>query len=171
MLLFVAVTTLAAQTVPHEYDVKAAYLMNFARFIDWPSETLRPASSIMVAIIGSDPSAGHFDRAMKNQVINGHPVRVSHPAREDDLSAYHIVFIASSEEPRLDQILRDVRGRSILTVSDIDRFTLRGGIIGFAMVGNRVRFDINRRPASEAKLVISSKLLAVARTVRDGVGQ
>ncbi len=86
----------------------------------------------------------------------------------DTLTPYQIIFISTSEEPHLAEILRLIGSESVLTVSDIDRFSLRGGVIEFSMVGNRVRFDINRRPAIAARLLISSKLLSVARAVHEG---
>jgi hypothetical protein len=84
------------------------------------------------------------------------------------LTPYQIVFISAAEEPHLPEILRLIGSESVLTVSDIERFSLRGGIIEFSMVGNRVRFDINRSPAIAARLNISSKLLSVARAVHEG---
>ena len=84
------------------------------------------------------------------------------------MATYHIIFISASEESHLEEILIRLGRQDVLTVSDIDRFSLRGGIVEFRMVGNRVRFDINRSPAKGAQLTISSKLLSVARAVHEG---
>ncbi len=86
----------------------------------------------------------------------------------DDLMNVEVTSVSTSEEGHLPEILRNLGQNSVLTVSDIDRFSLRGGVIEFRMVGNRVRFDINREPAIAARLSISSKLLSVARAIHEG---
>ncbi|MEO8035690.1 MAG: YfiR family protein, partial [Acidobacteriota bacterium] len=96
---------------------------------------------------------------------NGHRIQLRQQRWDEALLPCQIVFISISEERHLAQILRSLEGRSVVTVSDIDRFALRGGMIEFRMVGNRVRFDINRGPAVAARLTISSRLLGVARAV------
>jgi hypothetical protein len=160
--------TLQAQAEPDEYQVKAAYLLNFARFVEWPSDVLPAGSSLTIAVIGNDPFAGSLESLMRGNPANGHPIRVRYLRWNDSLGQCQIVFISASEEAHLPEILRLMGRESVLTVSDIDRFSLRGGVIEFRMVGNRVRFDINRTPAIAARLHISSKLLGVARAVREG---
>jgi len=151
-----------AQPVASEYQVKAAYLLNFARFVEWPADVL-PASSPLDVVVVGDDSFG----ALRGTSANGHPIRLQHLRWDDVLTPYQIVFISASEEAHLPEILRNLGHNSVLTVSDIDRFSLRGGVIEFRMVGNRLRFDINRSAAIAAQLNISSKLLSVARAVHE----
>lgn len=157
-----------AQTVPDEYQVKAAYVLNFARFVEWPTDALSASSPIVIAIVGDDPFGGALEEVLRGKSANGHPIQLRHLSGNEALTGCQIVFISTSEEPRLPEILRRLGHNSVLTVSDIDRFSLRGGVVEFRMVGNRVRFDINRAPAIAAQLTISSKLLSVARAVHEG---
>ncbi|MGZ5493427.1 MAG: YfiR family protein [Thermoanaerobaculia bacterium] len=151
-----------AQPVASEYQVKAAYLLNFARFVEWPADVL-PASSPLDIVVVGDDSFG----VLRGTSANGHTIRLQHLRWDDVLTPYQIVFISASEEAHLPEILRNLGHNSVLTVSDIDRFSLRGGVIEFRMVGNRLRFDINRSAAIAAQLNISSKLLSVARAVHE----
>lgn len=157
-----------AQPVANEYEVKAAYLLNFARFVAWPRSVLPASSPLHIVIVGDDPFGGALEQALRSRSANGHPIRLRHQRWDDVLTSNQIVFISASEEAHLPEILRRLGQSSVLTVSDIDRFSLRGGVIEFRMVGNRVRFDINRSPANAAQLSISSKLLSVARAVHQG---
>ncbi|HSY52778.1 MAG TPA: YfiR family protein [Thermoanaerobaculia bacterium] len=158
----------SAQTVADEYQVKAAYLLNFARFVEWPADVLPASSPITIVIIGDDPFGGTLEEVLRGKSANGHPIQLQHLRWNDGLTQHHIVFISASEESHLREILLHLGHDSVLTVSDIDRFSLRGGVVEFRMVGNRVRFDINRTPAIAARLTISSKLLSVARAVHEG---
>lgn len=157
-----------AQPVASEYQVKAAYLLNFARFVEWPSNVLPASSPLNIVVVGHDPFGGALDDVLRRRSVNGHPIQLRHLRWDDVLTPYQIVFISASEEAHLRHILNNLGRNSVLTVSDIDRFSLLGGVIEFRMVGNRVRFDINRTPALAAQLNISSKLLSVARAVHEG---
>lgn len=156
-----------AQPVAGEYQVKAAYLLNFARFVEWPESALPPSSPLQIVVVGEDTFGGALDDVLRGKSVNGHVIQLHHVHWDNVLTSYQIVFISASEEPHLAQIIRYLGNSSVLTVSDIDRFSLRGGAIEFRTVGNRVRFDINRTPALAAQLTISSRLLSVARAVRE----
>lgn len=151
-----------------EYHVKAAYILNFARFVVWPADVLPPSSPLEIGIVGDDPFGAALEEVLRGKSANGHPIQLRHLHWNDVLTSCQIIFISTSEEGHLPQILRYLGQDSVLTVSDIDRFSLRGGVIELRMVGNRVRFDINRAPAIAARLSVSSKLLSVARAVHDG---
>jgi hypothetical protein len=157
-----------AQTVADEYQVKAAYLLNFARFVEWPAAVLPASTPLEIGIVGNDPFGVALEEVLRGKSANGHPIHLRHLRWDEVMTSCQIIFISSSEEGHLPQILRQLGQNSVLTVSDIDRFSLRGGIIEFRMVGNRVRFDINREPANAARLSISSKLLSVARAIHEG---
>jgi hypothetical protein len=163
-----SVATASAQTVADEYQVKAAYLLNFARFIEWPAADLPASSPLEVVIVGDDSFGGALEVVLLGKSANGHPIHLRHLHWDDVLTSSQIVFISASEERHLPQILRYLGHSSVLTVSDIDHFALRGGVIEFRIVGNRVRFDINRSSANAAQLNISSKLLSVARAIQEG---
>jgi YfiR/HmsC-like len=151
-----------------EYEAKATYLLNFARFVEWPGSVLPASSPMQIAIVGDDPFGSALEKVLRGQSANGHPIQLLHQHWDDVLANYEIVFICSSEEQHLPQIFRYLGHSAVLTVSDIPRFSLRGGVIEFRRVDNRMRFDINRTSAVAAHLTISSKLLSVARAVHEG---
>jgi len=158
----------SAQSVADENQVKAAYLLNFARFVEWPADVLAVSSPLIIGVIGDNPLDGALEDVLRGKSANGHPIQLRR-LRWDELllTTCQIVFISDSDEAHLPQILKSLTGASALTVSDIGRFSLRGGMIEFRMVGNRVRFDINRKTAIAARLDISSKLLSVARALHE----
>ena len=157
-----------AQPFTDEYPVKAAYILNFARFVEWPQDNLPASSPITIAVVGKDPFNGSLEQVLRGRSANGHTIHLRYVRWNEALTPYQIVFISAAEEPHLPEIFRHIGNESVLTVSDIERFSRRGGIIEFSMVGNRVRFDINRSPAMAGRLTISSKLLTVARAVHEG---
>jgi uncharacterized protein DUF4154 len=164
-----SVRNATAQPVADQYQVKAAYLLNFARFVEWPADVLPPSSPLIIGVVGDNPLDGALEEVLRGKSANGHPMQLRRLRWDDvSLTTCQIVFISNSDEAHLPQILRFLTGTSALTVSDIDRFSLRGGIIEFRMVGNRVRFDINRNAAVAARIDISSKLLSVARALHEG---
>lgn len=164
--LFASVAT-AQAPVAGEYQVKAAYVLNFARFIEWPVDAVPVSAPLHVVVVGEDPFDGALESVLRQRSANGHPIQLRHQRWNDPLTSGDIVYISASEEAHLAAILLQIGTRSVLTVSDIDRFALRGGVIELRMVGNRVRFDINRSTAIAARLKVSSKLLSVARAVRE----
>ena len=171
MLIALAVVILmpvrAAAQELNEYEVKAAFLYNFAKFVEWPSnESADPNSPMIIGILGRDPFGGEIDRAIEGKSVNGHRLTIK---RFSTLQAYdhcHILFVSSSEKGNLARILATVANHSVLTVSETDRFAHIGGIINFITIENRVRFEINQDAAGRAGLKISSKLLSLARAVR-----
>lgn len=150
-----------------EYQVKAAFLYNFAKFIEWPSDAFySPEAPLILGVLGDDPFGATLDTTVRGKMANGHPLVVRRFSHVQDLRACHVLFISHSEKERLPQILGNLRGLAILTVSEVDRFSDHGGVITFFIEQNRVRFEINIATADRAGLKISSKLLSVARIAR-----
>lgn len=151
----------------NEYEVKAAFLYNFARFVEWPNNvSADPNAPMVIGILGKDPFGGEIDRAIEGKSVNGHPLAIK---RFSTLEAYqycHILFVSSSEKNNLPRILAAVAKSSVLTVSETDRFAQIGGIINFITTENRIRFEINQAAAARVGLKISSKLLSLGRVVR-----
>jgi uncharacterized protein DUF4154 len=148
---------------PTEYEVKAAFLLNFARFVEWPPE--KGQGPFVVAVLGEDPFGPALDRTFEGNGVGGRPSEVRRLPRLEDASRTQILFIGKSEERRLPAILAALRGTHVLTVSDIPGFAERGGMIGLRLEERRVRFDINPEPAAESGLKLSSQLLKLARIV------
>ena len=163
-----------AQTVtPKEYKVKAAFLYNFAQFVEWPPVAFGDAQSpLVIGIIGDDPFDGYLDELVRGEKVNGRPLRVQrcHSVEEIKTNTCHVLFISKSEMGQLDEILAGVKGRNILTVGEAEGFTTRGGMIRFATEQSKIRLRINVEAAKAVNLTISSKLLRLAEIVVPGKG-
>ena len=161
----------AEQSKAGEFEVKAAYLYNFARFVEWPGENNSNGNGLFeICVLGADPFGGTLDATVAGQTISGKNVTIRRVSKPQEVSPCRIVFISSSEEGRLKEDLAALDKAQILTVSDIPRFSERGGMIGFILEGNRVRFDVNLTSAQGAGLTLRSELLKVATNVRTHAG-
>lgn len=165
---FFAVTGLQAQRPkPDEYQVKAAYLYNFGRFVKWPAGIAAgKGDSFAVCVLGQDPFGSTLDSTLAGEALDGKPVVIRRIAKPQDTVDCRILFVSSTEEHHLKEILAAIDQVGVLTVSDIPGFSRRGGIIQFVAEGERVRFEINLASAESARLVLSSELLKVATAVR-----
>lgn len=157
---------LRAQSSPTEYEVKAAYLYNFGKFVEWPNKNTASDSSFNICVLGQDPFGPTFGATIAGQSIKGKNVLLKRIPKAEDAVSCHILFISSSEEVRLKEILATLDKTSVLTVSDMPHFSRRGGMIEFVMEANRVRFEVNLASAERTGLILSSQLLKVAVGVR-----
>jgi len=160
--------TVARGQVPSatEYQIKAAFLYNFTKFVEWPADAFKtPDAVVQICILGDNPFGQELDNLIQNKTVNGREVRVQQLRRVRDVHNCHIVFVSRGESPQLTQILEELRGGSVLTVSDIPGFTARGGMINFVLDKDRVRLEVNDKAASQVRLKISSKVLSLARSV------
>jgi hypothetical protein len=164
ILLLVSSLKLSAQTaISLENQVKATFLFNFARFVDWPAKAFSDADApFIIGVLGEDPFGSYLDETVRGERVNGHPLTVQRYRRVNEIKACQVLFISRSEADRLEQILASLRGRSILTVGDTDDFAARGGMIRLAPEKNKVRMRVNLNAVKAATLTISSKLLRVA---------
>lgn len=151
-----------------EYAVKAAFLLNFAKFVEWPASVFQSdRTPLIIGVLGEDPFGPVLDEAVSGQAVGGHPLVVRRLERGDPLRGTHILFVARSESSRVQFILDQLGSSPTLTVSDIEQFTEDGGIIELYLDKSKVRFAINT--AATGPLLISSRLLALARIIdRDG---
>jgi hypothetical protein len=153
---------------PTEYQVKAAFLFNFAKYVDFPKGTFRDASApIVIGVLGSDPFGRALDEALEGKAIDGRRLVARRFDDAQSARAAQIVFIAASEEGHLPRVLDALSGASVMTVGDVEHFAERGGVAGFYDENNRVRVCINVTAAAKADLKISSQLLKLARIVND----
>jgi YfiR/HmsC-like len=149
-----------------EYQVKAAFLYNFAKFVEWPPSGFRSATApLQICILGQDPFGQELRDLVSTKTVNGRKFEVDYVVDVRLARACHILFIAASEKSRVKQILESVRGTVALTVSDTEGFAEQGGMIDFLLDNDRVLFEVNRAAAEQAGLKISSKLLGVAKAV------
>ena len=158
---------LSAQTPKiTEYQVKAAYLANFGRFVEWPgSVAVAKSESFNICVLGRDPFGADLDTALAGETIGRAHMLAKRISRPQDAVDCRILFISSSEFSQWKEISAALKTLSVLTVSDMPQFARRGGIIQFLLDGNRVRFDINLAATERVGLNLSSELLKLAVTV------
>jgi hypothetical protein len=161
---------LAAQSGPTpEYRLKAVFLFNFAQFVEWPASAFpEPGTPLVIGVLGEDPFGAYLDETVRGERVDDRALTVRRYRRGEEIGACHILFISRSEQGHLDQLLDSLRGRSVLTVSDAERFASRGGMIRFVTEQNRIRLRVNLEAARAANLTISSKLLRPAQIVATG---
>lgn len=165
-LCFSLAASQAQGSPTREYDLKAAFLFNFAQFVEWPSEAFPDASApFIIGVLGQDPFGRSLDEIVAHEAVRNRKIVVRRYRDAQEISACHILYIGGSESSSLSRILSQLDGRHILTVGEADHFTTHNGIIQFLVVENKLRLRINVEAARMAKLSISSQLLRQAEIV------
>jgi hypothetical protein len=151
-----------------EYPLKLAFLYNFAKFVEWPSDSFRsPGGTLAICIVGHNPFSLDIENELRARPAGDHPVEFVALKPTDALNACQIVFIPVTEKDKAARIVKSLKGASVLTVGESEGFAVRGGIINFTVEEGNIRFEINRRGADRAGLKISSKLLNLAKIVNE----
>jgi hypothetical protein len=149
-----------------EYDVKAAFLFHFAQFVEWPPETFKDASApLTYCTIGEDPFHGALEQSLSGKTVGTRALRVQHLKQTQGIPGCQVLFIGAGEKKRIGEEMARVSGNAVLTVGETEHFAKEGGIIGFFLEDNKIRFEINLDAAEKANLRISARLLTLARTV------
>lgn len=149
-----------------EYALKAAFLFHFTQFVEWPAEAFAETNSpFVIAILGVDPFGKVLEDLIEKEKVKGRFIVVRRYRSLNEVEQPHILYISQSESSNMDRIIRVMRGRPVLTVSDLDHFAVRGGMIRFLTEKNKIRFRINNEVAQREGLTISSKLLRLAELV------
>ncbi|HVM60495.1 MAG TPA: YfiR family protein [Verrucomicrobiae bacterium] len=157
---------MAAAPALSEYQVKALFLFNFAKYVDWPSNAFGDGSApIVIGLVGDDTFGDDVIRTVGGKSVNNRPVVFKHVAGEQEYRTCHILFVSASEKDHLSSILAAVKNTSVLTVGETDGFLTLNGMINFSKKDNKIRLEINLVPAQQANLKLSSKLLSVADVV------
>ena len=144
--------------------VKAAYLLKFGGYIEWPAKAFEAASSpLVIGVLGSDSVADNLVQNANGRTVNGRTVEVRRLRHEDTPTGVHILFAAKSERARLNELLPRLKGLPVLVVGDEE--DLSGSTINFVIVDNHVRFDVSLTGTDANGFKISSRLLSVARKV------
>jgi hypothetical protein len=152
-----------------EYQVKAAFLFHFAQLVDWPAEAFKGADSPLTSCtIGGDPFHGALDASLSGKTIGARPLRVQHFEKTEEAQGCQVLFIGTAEKKSIPAMLANLKREGVLTVGESEHFAQEGGMIGFFLEDNKVRFEINLNAAERAKLKISARLLALAKTVIGG---
>ena len=168
MLTLWATVSRAESPPPGEYQVKAAFLYNFAKFVAWPTTVLPETGAFMtLCVLGDDPFGSDLEQIMHGKTVGNRELLIKRFQGEKGLASCHILFISASENKRLPQILAGLKSAHVLTVGEAEPFMKLGGIINFTLEENKIRFAINVDAAERAGLKLSSKLLRLARIFRD----
>lgn len=167
-VLFVvtAFDTTQKTTISLEQQVKAVFLFNFAQFVEWPTTAFVESNSpIVIGILGKDPFGTFLEETIHNEQVNGRPLIIQRYSSVADVKGCHILFIQAPATPKLDVILKALKGKQILTVSDVNNFTKQGGMVRFVKESNKVKLRINVNAAKAEGITISSKILRLSEIV------
>ena len=157
--------TASARNVP-EYALKAAFLLNFAKYVEWPAASFEdPAAPIVIAVLGRDPFGPELEATLKGRVVKGRPLKIRRIGRPGDIADLHMLFVPRGEERRMPEIL--ARERAVLLVGESDAFCRSGGALSILIQEGRPRIEANPAAAVRAGLKIDAKLLKVATIIRD----
>ena len=167
LIALLCATARAAAAAPfQEYQIKAVYLLNFARFVDWPAAALPAARQPMsICVVGTNPFGEYLPDAIRDERVEGHPLAWRELRRGESLAGCNIAYLSRSEDGHIDAVLTQAAQQHVLTVSDIPGFVSQGGALGFETHDNHVRVQVNTTAARAAGLTISSKLVRIATVV------
>ncbi len=150
-----------------ESEVKAAYIFNFAKYIEWPDSAFSSTNTpIIIGVLGSDPIGENLRTAIAGKLVNGRAFELRQAKLDAGLAACHILYLPATERTSFADLAPLLRDYPVLTVSDADAFILQGGVIGLVKRGGNIRLQINLDAANAAGLKVSSRLLTLADQVK-----
>ena len=154
----------AADSPTEEYRVKGAFLLNFAKFVEWPAQAFKsPADPMSICILGANPFTPALDAAARQIVVDGRSLTLQQIQEPQQARQCQVVFVSVAERKRVRALLEAVKGESVLTVGESEGFVAGGGVIEFRLEESKVRIDISETAAKRAGLRISAKLLSLAQ--------
>lgn len=166
-LLMVMIFVVSAHGQADEYHVKAAFLFNFTKFVEWPAQAFKtPADPIVICVLGQNPFGTALEEAVSGKVVGGRTLSVRQISDSQPPCDCQILFVNPSERKRFRSMLGSLQGAGVLSVGEAERFTADGGVINFKMESGSVRLEINIAAAEYSEIHISAKLLSLAQVVR-----
>jgi hypothetical protein len=167
LLVAVVLSSTVFSQTADEYRVKAAFLYNFAKYVDWPAATFKTEKDpLRICVLGQDPFGSLLDDTVDGKTVLGRPFVVTDIPNAGHAVTCQILFISASEEKRIRSIIVQLRTPGVLTVGETEGFASQGGMVNFKLDSGRVRLEINVEAAEQAKLRISSKVLSLAQIVK-----
>lgn len=165
-LMWLAGQTSWSAPVP-EYKVKAAFLYNITKFIDWPASRFGDTNSpIVIGILGPDPFGPLLEETFREKKVDGHPFLIQRVTSANAARDCHVLFISRLHKESIREVARSLQGEAILTVGESDRFARQGGMINFILVKDHVNLEINVGALEGVGLRASSKILSLATIVK-----
>jgi len=167
VLLALRPVTVVAQEQPTEIQVKAAFLFNFVKFVEWPAESFRDSGGhLRLCVLGEDRFAQELERIAAGKVVSGRALEVVRVSQRERALHCQILFIGATQNAMGQKVLAESRSESVLTVGENAEFLRQGGVIRLFLLDSRIRFEISLEAAERAGLKVSSKLLVLAQSVR-----
>ena len=166
LLGFLFFSSALAGSISEEADIKAAFFLNFIKFVEWPGPAFAsPGDPYVVSVVGNDPVATAIE-GLDNKTVSGRKLVVRKVSDLSSLGQCHILYVGKSEKGKAGQVLGAVKSSPVLTVADFDGFARQGGTIGFIHKDDRIRFEINEESANKSGLKVNAKLLYLGKIVR-----
>jgi hypothetical protein len=151
-----------------EYQVKAAYFYNFAKFVEWPKDSFSTATEpIRLCVLRDHLFQEELLQVVQGKILAGRAVEVLYIDAPEQARTCNALFVNAFQGRQIRRLMQALHGTSVLTVGETEEFLSEGGAIAFVVEGERVQFQISRKAASEARLFISSKMLSLAKRVVD----
>jgi hypothetical protein len=165
--LFAGLTaSLAQDAASKEYQIKAAYLYNFAKFVEWPADCFTNSQSpLVIGVFGQNPFGDELKTIAKDHKINGRDIIIKPVATPAEAGGVHLMFLGTTEDDHVAEMLAALKNSSVLTVGESEKFTAAGGMIHFVRDADKVRFEINASAAEQHGLKISAQLLKLAKAI------
>lgn len=168
LLLLASPAALAQKAASLEYGVKAAFLYNFTKFVEWPRSAFDERGSLRLCVLGEDPFGKSLSTAVEGEEVQGRPITLLRIDSLDDPRLCHLLFLGHTETERFPAVLAAVRGAPVLTVGEAPGILDKGAGINFLLQDGKVRFEINQAAVEAHGLKMSSKLLRLATRVERG---
>lgn len=169
LILCPAAVSAQDQAALPEYTVKAGFIFNFAKYVEWPADAFEKADSpITIGVVGTDPFGDKLENILRNKTIRSRPFVVLRFGEASELQRVHILFIPRTEKDRVREILKQAQAWPVLTVGEDDGFARAGGTTNILIEKEKPKLEVNPEAAEKARLTIDQKLLKVATIVRTG---
>jgi hypothetical protein len=167
VLLLAPRPAVAQVRTAQEYQLKAAFVFNFLKFVDWPAHRFPDAGTpVVIGVVGESPTGDALRLAVQSRTINGRAVVVTTVDTPAAARSAHLLLVPAGEDKRLDQWLAGLEGAAVLTVGETPAFAQRGGMFTFGLEGDKLRFEINMDAVEREKLKVSAQLQKLARSVQ-----
>jgi hypothetical protein len=159
--------TIAEEPLPSESQVKAAFLINFPKYADWPAAAFAETNSpIVIAVLGETLVTEEIQKVITGRTVNGRKIVLKRLTSGEEPGVYHVLFISAAEQRHSPDVLAKLKDASVLTVGESDDFLEGGGIINLARRDRKIALEVNLVAANRAGIKVSSKLLNVASVVK-----
>ncbi|HEY3198701.1 MAG TPA: YfiR family protein [Nitrospirales bacterium] len=159
---------LAQSQGPSLHQVQAQVLFNFTKFVTWPDDAFQhTGTSLIIGVLGDDHFGLVLEEALRDKTVMGKTLAIKRFQTIQDAATSHILFLSSSEESHLPQIIKTLQQTTVLTVSDMDEFAERGGMVALTLDDQKVHFKVNLDAVERAGLKLGSELLKLAKIVGD----